>query len=374
MRVARVKVVEDRSPGGTPVGLLVLVACVAGATGPVAAASSDAPPLAVVALVLSAEGGAATDALAGAVQAQVSDLPVRLVIERLITFPPTLPAQVAMAAEIAARLAAGTVFWLDVSVPDRVFVFLAEPGGSRVLVRAVDAIDEAERVESVAVIVRGLAQAVLDGGTIGIAPPAPPPPEPPAASLPAEPAVVPPPPPAPARAWLGLQLAYEADFFTDQVSALHGLAAGLVFHLHENWSVFAAYRILGPAEVSGGGIDLDVSRHPMELGARFRWPLGDWDVGASLYGVVDYLTRDAGTGSSGMQVTAPEGAWLGGLGLLVHGSYRIAGSFRMFLDAGIDVFVNGVEYVVDTGAGRTMLLGSWYVCPRVLLGLSVDLV
>jgi hypothetical protein len=371
--MARARVVDDPFAGGARIGLLVLVACVAGASGPAAASSSDASPLTVVALVLSAEGGAATDALAGAVQAQVSDLPVRLVVERTAGFPPTLPAQVAMAAEIAARVAAGTVFWLDVSVPDRVFIFLAEPGGSRVLVRAVDATEEAERVESVAVIVRGLVQAVLDGGTIGIAPPAPPPPEPPAASLPAEPAVVPP-PPAPARAWLGLQLAYEADFFTDQITALHGLAAGLVFHLQENWSVFAAYRILGPAEVSGGGIDLDVSRHPMELGARFRWPLGDWDVGAGLYGVVDYLTRDAGTRSSGMQVTAPETAWLGGLGLLVHGSYRIAGSFRVFLDAGIDVFVNGVEYVVDTGAGRTMLLGSWYVCPRVLLGLSVDLV
>ncbi|MBI5501070.1 MAG: hypothetical protein HY907_12565 [Deltaproteobacteria bacterium] len=342
-------------PAGWAVVATVLLS--AGATP----AAAEAPALPVVVLVLSGECGAA-DVLAAAVRAQSSDLPVRLVVDRPARFPGSLPDQVAAAADVAARESAVSVFWFDVSRPERVFVYLAESAGSRVLVRAIEAREEAERVEASAVIVRGLIQAVLGGGTIGIAPPTPGP-EASAGSA-----------AAPARSWLGLRLAYEADFFSSEVTASHGLAAGLAFHVDENWSVFVAYRIQPTVEVSGGGIALEVARHPVELGVRFRWPLGDWDVGASVYGVVDYLTRHAGVVSPGMAVTAPEGSWLGGPGFVLHGSYRVVGSFRLFLDAGLDVFVNRTEYVVDTAAGRAVLLGTWYACPRLLAGLSVDLV
>jgi hypothetical protein len=352
------------------------IAALALLVSPTVRAEEPAPP--VVVLLFAAQDEGAANTLLGAVQAQLGDLPVQLSIERSAEFPATLPDQVGVAADVAARLSATTVFWFDVSIPEQIFVYLAERGGSRVLVRAVDATGEVERLESTAVIVRGLVQAVLEGGTIGIqSPPASPPPQPtppapgesPAASPVPEPAM-----PVPARSWLGLQLAYAVDFFSDQVTVVQGVAAGLLFHVDPNWSLFAAYRVLTDADASGGGVDLSVSRHPMELGVRFRWPLGDWDLGASFFGVADYLTRETVSRSSGMAVVGNNSAWLGGIGLVLHTSYRIAGSFRVFLDGGIDALVNRVEYVVQTSDGQSVVLRSWYVCPTLLLGLSVDLV
>jgi len=339
----------------------VVVAVLLAATA--ATAEPSGPELPVVVLVLSADGGTTGETLATAVEAQIGDLPVRLAVERTAELPPTLPAQVTVAAEIAERLSAGTVFWLDVSIPDRVFVYLSERGGSRVLMRAVDAAGEAERVESVALIVRGLVEAILGGGTIGIALPPPPPPPPP----------LPEPPAPPDRHWLGLQLAYALDFFSPEATLLQGLDAGLLFHVHENWSLFAAYRILTAAEVAADGIDLRVDRHPVDVGVRFRWPIDDWDFGASLFGVVDYLTAAAGSRTADMTATAPENVWLGGLGLLVHAGYRIAGSFRLFLDGGLDVYFNDVDYVVEGSAGSRVVLGSRSFSPRLMLGLWVDL-
>ena len=257
-------------------------------------APADAASRPIVALLITpGESGGTEGDILDAVRAQLSDLPVDLRVEPVV-LPSAMPAQIAVAADVAGRAGAGTVFWLDSSVPDRVFVYLAEQGGTRLLMRAVDSADTAERVESVAVIVRGLVQSILAGGTIGVGVPGVPDdvePEPTVTAVPAEEAPIAPAP----LPWLGLQLAYSVDFFSAEATALHGLDAGVVFHVHPNWSLVAAYRVLGDAEVSGGGIELGVGRHPLEVGVRFRWPIDDWDFGASLFGAVDLLTPKAGS-------------------------------------------------------------------------------
>ncbi|MBI5489343.1 MAG: hypothetical protein HY905_18565 [Deltaproteobacteria bacterium] len=357
------------------------------AARPAVADDADRP---VVVLLVTADDEMEASAILDPVRAELGDLPVDVAIERMAQFPSTLPAQVSLAAEVAGRRAAAMVFWFDVSVPGQVFVYLAEPGGSRILVRTVAAAETVERVGSAAVIVRGLVEAILGGGTIGIqsvaAPAEPASPEQPPRALPVDPiasvpAMVPPADisisapvgPEPVPAWLGLQLGYGLDFFSDQAKLLHGLDAGLLFHVHPNWSLFATYRILFDAEISGAGMDLDVTRHPGQVGVRFHWTLGDWDVGGSISGVLDYVTAEAASRSPALASLAPDPAWLGGFGFLAHVSYRIAGSFRVFLDEGLDVLVNRVEYVVDQGAQRTILFRSWNASPRLLLGLGVDL-
>ena len=212
---------------------------------------ADAASRPIVALLITpGEPGGTDGDILDALRAQLGDLPVELVVEAAPGFPPTLPAQIAVAAEFARRAGAGTVFWLDSSVPDRVFVYLAEQGGTRLLMRAVDSADPAERVESVAVIVRGLVQSILAGGTIGVSVPGVPDDAAPVPTVTAVAAEEAPIVSAPLP-WLGLQLAYSVDFFSAEATALHGLDAGVLFHVHENWSLFAAYHVLGAAEVSG---------------------------------------------------------------------------------------------------------------------------
>ncbi|MBI5487603.1 MAG: hypothetical protein HY905_09745 [Deltaproteobacteria bacterium] len=366
-----------------------------------AAAAVDDAAAAIAVLVVPAADGDAPTALVAAIQAHLADVGADLVVERVESFPASLPAQVALAAEVAERTAVGAVFWFDLSLPEHVFVYVCEGEGSRVLVRAVGAADEAERIESVAIIVRSLTRAILAGGTLGVELATPPAAEPvgavevpavgPAGAGPG-PTAAPgeiltpatgdgpsatPPDPAGGRQdsspWLALQVGVALDFFSEQAPVQEGMSTGVAFRVHENWSIFAAYRILTDVSVSGGGVDLDVSRHPMELGARFRWPLGDWALGASVSGVFDFLTRRATVRTSSMTARVPEDAWIGGVGVLVHGSLRLGGPWRVFLDGGFDAFVGNVRYAADTGTGRVVLLESWFVCPRLSLGFAVDL-
>jgi hypothetical protein len=144
-----------------------------------------------------------------------------------------------VAKEAAARLGALTVFWLDTSLGEQLFLYIAEPGGGRVLVRTVEAADETERLESMALIVRSTVEALLAGGHLGIERSAG------AATPPAST------PPASRRPWFGVRLGYALDVygFTDVgPAALHGFDAGLLFHVHRNWTLFLAYRF--PSEHS----------------------------------------------------------------------------------------------------------------------------
>ncbi|MBN1773406.1 MAG: hypothetical protein JXB32_19245 [Deltaproteobacteria bacterium] len=327
-----------------------------------------------MAVVISGDGDSAV--LEEAIEAQLNDLPVRLIVEHAAGLAVDLPAQVEFASAAAARHSAATVFWFDTSVPERVFVFLGESAGSRILVRVVEARAESERTEAVSIIVRNLVQAVLAGGRIGVAMPAslatesarPPDSEPDAGRTlePVEEADVSP-------RLVGLQLGYVLESYSDRLLVQHGVGFALAVFLDANWSVLAGYRILTAVQSSATGVDLWVERHPIELGLQFQWTFDAWALGAQLYGLADCLTRRASVSVAELSLTSAEPSWVGGLGLLAEGSYRIRPYFRAFLGIGLDVMVNQVRYAVDDGAGPTTLLVSGIVHPRMVIGAAVDL-
>jgi hypothetical protein len=335
------------------------------------AAAADEAVSSVVVLLASTQSPGALDPLLLGIRAQVSDLPVSLVMEEVTELPPSLPDQVALASRLALRDSAVAVFWLDLFRPGRLFIYLAEPGGSRVLVRAVEASTGVAGIEAVAVIVRGLVQAIIEGGTIGVQPAST---HMTATAAPGPPLPAMTPSPSPSMPWLSVQLALALDFRFKQAPVQAGLDAGLLLSPHENWTIFADYRLLTGAQTPSADIDLEVSRHPMTVGVRVQWPFGAWDIGASLFGVLDYVTEEAVVHSSRLTVTKSDAVWLGGVGLLAHGSWRATPVLRLFVNAGLEVYTSTLEYVVELSGGPAVLLSSLPVCPRILVGVSLDVI
>ena len=88
---------------------------------------------------------------------------------------------------------------------------------------------------------------------------------------------------------------------------------------------------------------------------------------------MDLLTPKAGSREAGMVATPSADAWMGGMGFLVHGSYRVFGTVRIFFDGGVDVWFNPLDFAAETSDGQVVLLGTRDFVPRLLLGLWVDL-
>ncbi|MBN1771350.1 MAG: hypothetical protein JXB32_08825 [Deltaproteobacteria bacterium] len=339
-----------------------LVALLVTAAATSAFAKADPPPAVVVVVPPAAQE--VIDTLLEAVAAQLADMPVRLEVDRVEEFPAVLPQQVEVARAAAIRNDAVLVFWLDASLADQMFLYLSEPGGGRILVRTVESGGDAERVEAVALIVRGTIEAMLAGGRLGVETPTPPPPPPPPS---------PPPPPPPAPDLLGVRLAYALEFFSTDALAIHGLDLGILVHVYSGLSLFAGYRVVTDAETSSRGVALDVARNPMELGVQYAYQLGDWAFGGSVSALLDRLHGEATTTTATLVVRPPETRWLAGVGAAFHTSFRIAGTVHAFIDAGVDVYVDTVDYVVETTGGRWTMLTTWVARPRLLLGLAADL-
>jgi len=309
----------------------------------------------------------AAEQLLAAITAQLSDVRTRVLVEKVPTLPATLAEQIRVARQIAARRATRSVFWFDLSRPGHLFVYLAEPGGGRVLVRTVTASAESERVEAAGMIVRGLARAVGEGGQIGVRPPPAPPPPPPAS------APAPPPAPPPPRAWLALRAAYAGDFFASGATLLHGLELGALVHLGRGWSLHAAYRVLTTAAAGSDGMQLEVQRHPLELGARYLHAFGAFRAGGGAAFVLDYLTRDVHATAANVRLAPDDDHVSCALALAAHGAFALRRGLRLFVAAGVELVLDAHSYAVERGDEKLVPLDLFRVRPRFLAGLEVDL-
>lgn len=323
------------------------------------AVAAERPTVAVIVPGDTSSGGALVKAL----NTQLGDLPITLVIERVAEMPTSLPAQVTMADEVRARLRAPWVYWVDASTPSQVFVSLSEPGGARLLARGIEASGDAERAEAVAVILHGLVRAQLHGGHIGIATPD--------GSLTAEPA------PAAARnrppAWLSLRLAYSVDLFAATALLVHGLDTGLELAVTPQWGVSLGYRFFAAAKVATQGVSVAVQRHPVEVGLRYQAPFGTWRLGGGIFAGLDFLTREAQvTSVSGLVPRDDRGKWVTSGSLLLRADWAPVPSTRVFVALGGEVLGTTITYSAEIAGQAVDVLSTWRVRARFLAGICVD--
>ena len=101
-----------------------------------------------------------------AVNGHLADLPVDLTIEDVPAASRDLRVVNRLARDLASNSGAQTVFWVDISDPDQVFLYISTPEGGKTLVRSIDSENETfeTRLDAMAVIVRASLQGIVQGG------------------------------------------------------------------------------------------------------------------------------------------------------------------------------------------------------------------
>jgi hypothetical protein len=309
-----------------------------------------------------------------ALKGQLSDVPVTLQLVWVNRLAKRVDEQVQAAREQVKAKGKDilAVFWCDLSDPPHLYLFAPKP--NRFLERSLKGSAAGEQLESIAVIVRTSVSALLAGKPIGKKPPPPPRPRPRARprSRSKPPPVVKVKTRKPRRQWLRLETAYALDGYSTDVGVTHGFYAAVSVHLHRNWSVVADFRVLPgiSTSISAPDVSARLNRYPIGIGARFRWPLGRFEVGGTLRVVMEYVKpRTSGTE---VVLESDEGAFLFSAVPMFYGSVRVVWRVRAFLAAGVRVAFNRRRYVVESAADTKVLAEPWPAQPLVLAGVCVD--
>jgi hypothetical protein len=361
------------------------------ADAPVAAADdpTDDPTMSVgataevtrVLMLVASDREAESRTAVEAVAAMLADLPVVLDVEWVASLDPRFREQLAATRESAVRRGARIAFWVDPATAGEVLIFVAEPGGGRVLVRMIDTEGEPDEslADIVATILRGTVEALVQGGEIGVrAPPPPPPPvvvvAPPPPPPPPPPVAAPPPPVAPpGPAVLELAGAYLPYLHDGGGSVVHGVRLALGWRPIDRLQVRLAYRFVVPFERENDLAALALSPHPFELGLLAHWSWGPWRLGVGGSLAVDVLTwslsprrdtvRAVGATSRGLAAVSPE----------VEFGWWPSGSYGLVVALGADVVFNDSASVIATASGPSVLVDPWPVRPFLRIGVDLPL-
>ncbi len=318
-----------------------------------AAGEGSAEAVPVMMLASRAEEDTATTA-AGEFHSQLADLPVRFEVLWVDAFPADLREQIQLAHRAAAEHRAAMVVWMDFAAPGRVYLFVADAEGGRVLVREAGSEDESVegRLMTMGVIVRGAVRGVLAGDTTA--------------------APVPPPPPPPSESGLlEFGLAYGLQLYSEEIPLLHGARLEAAVRLSGPLRLFVGYRAHLPPRVEHGSLMVDLLAYPMELGLALRFPvLEPLDIETGAGAVVTIVDLDI---TSADRTLAPRDdtrrvefavdVWVG-----AH--LRLGPVAAVFLRLSADVVANRHRYVVDLGDRVETVVHPWRLRPLFLLGAS----
>jgi hypothetical protein len=312
----------------------------------------------------------AESAIAVALRAQLVDLPVHLHVEdRNLADQGALPAQLEAVAELVATHDAELVVWFELDERDHLYLFLSEGGKGRTLVRELPRTGQSEtgRAASAAVIVRGVIEALVGGGQLGVErfetvetlPPAPPEavPEKAPETKRARPRVV-----------LDLAAAYGIEGFSTRVPVAHAVVIGPDLWIGRNALVALRFRGTIPTTVTGSGVELELHRYPIELGLRGAAAIRDVDVGGGVVGVLELQQRKARPIEDGVTIHPAELFVGGALGPVFQVGWQAHPRVRLFAELAVDFHLVTVEYVV-AGVDEP-LLRPFTVRPRGQLGVA----
>lgn len=339
-----------------------------------------------------------------AVDAQLSDTPAALALHWVDRLGQDLRAELLQARRIVRTAGALVVFWCDLTGSDDVYLYLAEPGGGRLLVRRVPQGAPSARAESVAIIVGASVRAHLDGGwraqkepfrkggggpaqrpgdlghTKGDGQP----------SGAGAPGVLPlegppdraitgvPGPRRPPR--LSLELGYAVDTYNQDNAPIHGVRLALTLRLVRLFSVFVSFRVLQSVNGRDSAAEVGLQRNPIAMGGILHWRLGSFLVGGSAALVADYVATEARASwllGGTLDRSDGRGDWhlLGAAALL--GGYQVVERLWIELSLGTEFIILSNEYWVSVpevgGVREVRILRPWKVQPFAVLGIRLEI-
>jgi hypothetical protein len=337
------------------------------------------PPPSTVVLTFDAGSDAQKQAIE-AIRAHMSGLPVNIVTvpaERDQALNRRLAASGALA---ASRGALGT-FDIEVASDDSLLIFFTEADGEATLIRRLPPNHQGSRVafEQVAIVVRSLVEALLDGGNVGIAPsagrslePAPVARETTPTPRSARDASNPPTAPgavAPSDQILAITAGSTTTQFVTGVAWQSGFSAGVQWLAAPTLYAGARYTFFPTLTLAHADAVVSLRRYPLEALVGYR-ETGRIALNAELGVVMDRVTRRTVSTAATLRATAPDARWL--LAVAARGGFSWSPwkPLRASMRLGADFALMRYGYAVESGESALSL--SW-VRPRVELELAACL-
>lgn len=344
------------------------------------ASVSAAEPARKVVLLLSSADEAQRETLVGAIQAQVGDLPVSVVVQKAETVPEKLRERLDLAGSACREHGAMGAFFVEAEAADDLIVYLVEPEARRALVRRIKKTRGAEQagVEEMSLVVRSTVGALLEGRAIGMEEgpelePAPPPQEPPVViDRPAPERPV----PAPAResstVRARLDAHYSGEAYASQAPWQNGLGIELSGSPDGRLFFGLGYVASPPVEVERETARVRVGRYPLRAFTGYELPFDRLRLMGQL-GVIGELDRRSTTKTAGgVAPTESDDSLSWAVSPRVSLRYEVWPRTSVGAGVGLDLFVNNSEYVVELPAGRETLLSPYRARARALAGIAVD--
>ncbi|MCP4673926.1 MAG: hypothetical protein GY854_00070 [Deltaproteobacteria bacterium] len=279
-----------------------------------------------------------------------------------------LKAEVDLASAIADERRAIAAFWYHEVEDSRLFLYLIQKRGDRILVRAIKEATTGGRTEAAAIIVRLSVQELVRGGSIGIKI---------ADALQSKTQTSEPDQNtdlqdeklkhAGPTFRLTNALSYTYYAHSTDHPAVHGLDIKLGVRFHRSWTLFAGYIVLSSIDDEAGDISIHYARHPVRLGAKWSTVVGRVEPGVSLSAILDYTTYDVKT----MHVTNQGDAhFLISMFPAAEISFWITNHIGLTIAMAAEISINPEYYGYMDTEGRHILLDSWRIQPWATLGIG----
>jgi hypothetical protein len=350
------------------------------------------PQPSTIVLTFDASSEAQKQAIA-AIRAHVSGLPAEVVIVP-IDHQRSLDSRLAAAGSLAeSRQALGT-FYLEIEPDGTLLIFFTEPGAEATLIRRLPPNDQGVRValEQAAIVVRSLVEALLEGGSVGIAreaqragaaedaeAPAEPDSSPERSS--AVPALLSPkatPPPSDSEAspgadsvrrWIAITAGYTATDFASLMPWQSGFSLGLqwlaapVIYAGARYTLFPTYTVTTEDAV------VAVSRRPIEALVGYRGP-SPLALNGEIGLLVDAARRTTVSTAESLRPTAPSTRWMVSLAARAGFSWSPWSRVRASVRGGADFVLTRYAYKIDAAVAAP---SPHWVRPRLELELAADI-
>jgi hypothetical protein len=317
--------------------------------------------------------------LRDALSAQLSGGSAELVFDRFTADAAPLRRQMQEAAALARTHRAAGVFWLDTQPSGEWLLYLADPGGDRMLVRRIDVEPGAiaAGVEAVGVITRQSSDALLSGGTIGMQTvPTPAVPSPPTKAIQPPAPSGPPPdraknrPPPPFFTGLSFSVAYAGDLPAKEIGWQSGLALSVAYRFPPGLYLDAGYTLLRAVDIASDPIVLRLTRSPIHIEGGFGFGHGRLVPGVGGRGTVELIDRHAFSTSGALTGTPDSTRAVVLLSPRVRLDYAFSLTLSAYLSGGVDFALNSFSFVSRVAGLNRVLLEPHEVRPSIELGLS----
>lgn len=335
-----------------------------------------------VVLLLSTTDEAQRESLVGAIQAQVGDLPVRVVVEEVAAVPGELRGRLDLAARTCEERGAMGAFFVEAEQADDLIVYLVEPEAKRALVRRVKKTRGAEQavVEEMSLVVRSTLGALLEGREIGMeqgpelepTPTAPRPAPVPVDRPRPKPRIAPAAREEVDESRARLDAHYSGEAYAPQAPWQSGL--GIELSASPDGSLFfgLGYTALPPAEVERETARVRVGRYPLRAFGGYELGFDRLRLMGQL-GLIGELDRRSTTKTAGgISPTESDDSVSWAISPRIVLRYEVWQRTSVGAGVGLDLFVNDSEYVVELPSGRETLLSPHRARARAMAGVAVD--